>query len=87
MGYLDQLAGTAGVPVYFGLIPTAAAVWADKLPQGAPTADELSIIDQLYFSTGAGTIDMASRPGGPQGRGHLLPHRPPLDQPGRLLRL
>ena len=36
MGYLDQLAGTAGVPVYFGLIPTAAAVWADKLPQGAP---------------------------------------------------
>ena len=60
MGYLDQLAGTAGVPVYFGLIPTAAAVWADKLPQGAPTADELSIIDQLYFSTGASTIDMAS---------------------------
>ena len=60
MGYLDTLAGTAGVPVHFGIIPTAAAVWADKLPANAPTADELSIIDQLYFSTGANTIDMAS---------------------------
>ena len=60
MGYLDQLASGAGVPVYFGLIPTAAAVWADKLPANAPTADELSIISQLYFSTGAATIDMAS---------------------------
>ena len=60
MSYLDTLAGTAGVPVYFGIIPTAAAVWADKLPANAPTADELSIIDQLYFSTGANTIDMAS---------------------------
>ena len=60
MGYLDTLAGTAGVPVYFGIIPTAAAVWADKLPANAPTADELSIISQLYFSTGAATIDMAS---------------------------
>ena len=60
MGYLDTLAGTAGVPVYFGIIPTAAAVWADKLPANAPTADELSIIDHLYFSTGANTIDMAS---------------------------
>lgn len=60
MGCVDALAGSAGVPVYFGLIPTAAAVWADKLPAHAPTADELSIIDQLYFSTGAATIDMAS---------------------------
>ena len=59
MGYVDDLAGSLSVPVYFGLIPTAAATWADKLPEGAPTADELSIIDQLYFSTGANTIDMA----------------------------
>lgn len=66
MGYVDELVGNVSVPVYFGLIPTAAAVWADKLPQGAPTADELGIIDQLYFSTGAGTIDLA---------GALLQHK------------
>ena len=57
--YLDTLVGNVSVPVYFGLIPSAAATWADKLPQGAPTADELAIIDRLYFSTGANTIDMA----------------------------
>ena len=59
MGYVDALVGNVSVPVYFGLIPTAAATWADKLPAGAPTADELSIIDRLYFGTGAETIDMA----------------------------
>ena len=59
MDYVDALVGNVPVPVYFGLIPTAAATWADKLPAGAPTADELSIIDRLYFSTGAETIDMA----------------------------
>ena len=59
LGFVDALVGNASVPVYFGLIPSAAAIWADKLPQGAPTADELAIIDQLYFSTGAATIDLA----------------------------
>jgi hypothetical protein len=59
MGYVDALVGNVSVPVYFGLIPSAAAVWSDKLPAGAPTADEFSIIDQLYFSTGAETVDLA----------------------------
>ena len=59
MEYLDTLVGNVSVPVYFGLIPSAAATWADKLPNGAPTADELAIIDQLYFATGANTIDMS----------------------------
>lgn len=59
MGYLDTLMGNVSVPVYFGLIPSAASIWADRLPAGAPTADELSIIHQLYFSTGANTVDLA----------------------------
>ena len=59
MVYVDALVSNLSVPVYFGLIPSAAATWADKLPQGAPTADELGIIDRVYFSTGANTIDMA----------------------------
>lgn len=58
MGYLDALVGNVSVPVYFGLIPSAAEIWADRLPKGAPTADEKAIIDQLYFSTGASTIDL-----------------------------
>ena len=60
MGYLDTLVGNVSVPVYFGLIPTAACVWGDKLPAGAPTADEAGVIDQLYFATGANTVDLLS---------------------------
>lgn len=60
MGYVDALAGNVSVPVYFGLIPSAAEIWRDRLPAGAPTADEKAIIDQLYFSTGASTIDLYS---------------------------
>ena len=58
MGYLDALVGNVSAPVYFGLIPSAAELWGDRLPAGAPTADEKAVIDQLYFSTGASTIDM-----------------------------
>lgn len=55
---LNALTGNVSVPVYFGLIPSAATVWHDRLPAGAPTADEAAIIDQIYFGTGASTIDM-----------------------------
>ena len=66
VGYVNALAGNVSVPVYFGLIPSAAEIWNDRLPQGAPTADEHKIIDKLYFSTGAATIDLY---------GALEPHR------------
>ena len=59
LGFLDTLVGNVSIPVYFGLIPTSSAIWADRLPAGAPTADELSLIDQMYFQTGATTIDIA----------------------------
>ena len=58
IGYVDALAGNVSVPVYFGLIPSAAEIWKDRLPAGAPTADEKEVIDRLYFSTGASTIDL-----------------------------
>ena len=60
MGYVDALVGNVSVPVYFGIIPSAAEIWRDRLPEGAPTADEKAIIDKLYFSTGASTIDLYS---------------------------
>ena len=58
MGYVDALVGNVSVPVYFGLIPSAAEIWKDRLPEGAPTADEKAAINRLYFSTGASTIDL-----------------------------
>ena len=58
IGYVDALAGNISVPVYFGLIPSAAEIWRDRLPAGAPTAEEKAVIEQLYFSTGANVIDM-----------------------------
>lgn len=60
VGYLNQLVDNVPVPVFFGLIPTSAAVWRDRLPQGAPTADEKAIIDRLYAGTSAGTVDLYS---------------------------
>ena len=66
LDYVDALVGNVSVPVYFGLIPSSSTVWADRLPAGAPTADELSWIEQMYFATGASTIDLA---------GALLAHK------------
>jgi len=60
MAYLNNLVGNVDVPVHFGLIPSAAHIWADRLPAGAPTADEQAIIDALYASTSANIIDLSS---------------------------
>lgn len=46
------------VPVYFGLIPSAAAIWSDRLPNGAPTAPEQEIINGLYAASGTTSIDL-----------------------------
>ena len=45
--YLDTMVQKAGVPVYFSLIPSSAAIWADRLPDNAPTADQKAILDRL----------------------------------------
>ena len=59
MTHVNTLAGNLSVPVHFGLIPSAAQIWADRLPAGAPTADEQAIIDDLYSRTDALTIDLS----------------------------
>lgn len=58
--YLTAFVSRAEVPVYFGLIPTAASVWRDKLPAGAPTLDEEGWIKDLYSRSGAKTVDLSS---------------------------
>ena len=57
---LHDFSAQAEVPVYFGLIPTAASVWRDKLPDGAPTADEAAWTQWLYARSGAENIDIAT---------------------------
>lgn len=58
--YLQDFAERTEVPVYFALIPTAASVWQEKLPDGAPTADEKNWTQDLYSRSGARNIDLAS---------------------------
>ena len=57
-GYVNALVNNVDVPVYFGIIPSAAEIWADRLPAGAPTADEKAIIDGLYNTVQTHTIDL-----------------------------
>lgn len=58
--YLHTFTQQVKVPVYFGLIPTAASVWRDRLPAGAPSADEEVWTESLYSKSGAINIDLAS---------------------------
>ncbi|MEL4862232.1 DHHW family protein [Pseudoflavonifractor phocaeensis] len=58
INYVNSFAAKSPVPVYFGLIPGAATVWADKLPQGAPNYDQKLIIDQAAQSSAAQFVDL-----------------------------
>lgn len=51
LGYVEQFSQTAGIPVYFSLIPGAVSIWSEKLPDGAPNADQCAILDQAQNST------------------------------------
>lgn len=53
------LAEKLPVPLCLGLIPTAASVWADRLPAGAPTLDEAAWTERLYEAFGGPTLDLA----------------------------
>lgn len=61
MTALDKLVANVDVPVYFGLIPSAADIWSDRLPAGAPTADEQTIIRDMYAATQAIPIDVRAQ--------------------------
>lgn len=47
-GYLNTLVSKVDVPVSVGIIPSAAEVWKDRLPNYAVTADETAIITDFY---------------------------------------
>ena len=59
LGYVTQLAGNTDVPVYLGLIPSAAEVWRDKLPEGAASWDQNAYLAQAA-DTGLPLIDFSA---------------------------
>ena len=55
---INALAEHADLPVYFALIPTAAELWSDMLPPGAPNDGQRETIDAAYAAVSAETIDV-----------------------------
>lgn len=56
--YVNKLVENVDIPVYFSLIPGKVSVWADRLPAGAPNADEAALIARAQTETGAGWVDL-----------------------------
>ncbi|MBP1737622.1 MAG: hypothetical protein H6Q60_1503 [Oscillospiraceae bacterium] len=46
LSYVQSFAEQAEIPVYFSLIPGKVTVWADRLPDNAPNADEDAVISR-----------------------------------------
>ena len=58
--YVNKLVSNVDIPVYFSLIPGKVSVWADRLPDGAPNADENAYLSQAQQSTSAIWADLSS---------------------------
>lgn len=46
LAYVKALADKTGVPVYLGLIPSAAEIWSSRLPDGAESWDQRAFLDR-----------------------------------------
>lgn len=57
---INTLTDTAGIPVYFALIPSASEIWSDLLPVGAPNDSQADVIDFAYDYSNAFTADVLS---------------------------
>ncbi|PWL48564.1 MAG: hypothetical protein DBY36_08950 [Clostridiales bacterium] len=56
--FVEAFAASAGVPVYFTVIPSAAALWGDRLPANAQNADQQALIEEIFsLVPSAHTID------------------------------
>ncbi len=55
LSFVAALAEKTDLPVYLGLIPTAAQVWGDKLPEGAPSFDQAAYLER---SKGLADVDI-----------------------------
>ena len=57
LGYVSRLAEGVDMPVYLGLIPSAAEVWRDKLPEGAESWDQAAFIARAAELEGVEPVD------------------------------
>ena len=55
---INAFVSETDAPVLFGLIPSAADIWRDRLPTGAPTADEAYWIEEISGRMTAPTVDL-----------------------------
>ena len=57
---VNTLAEKTGLPVCLALVPSAAEVWADRLPANANTADQAALIGRIYGGVHVTTADILS---------------------------
>ena len=57
LSYVSRLAERTELPVYLGLIPSAAEIWRDRLPKGAESWDQAAFIARAAELEGAESID------------------------------
>lgn len=60
LSYVKALAEKTDIPVYLGLIPSAAEIWKDRLPAGAQSLDQAAFIHSMTQETGLPTVDYLS---------------------------
>lgn len=58
LDYVNKLVEHVDIPVYFSLIPGKVSIWSDRLPKGAPNADEGALITQAEELTQAHWVDV-----------------------------
>lgn len=59
LGYVTALTEKTDVPVYLGLIPSAAEIWQDRLPAGAESWDQAAFLKRAA-ETGVPVVDFRS---------------------------
>ena len=59
LGYVTALTDKTDIPVYLGLIPSAAEIWQDRLPAGAESWDQAAFLKRAA-ETGVPVVDFRS---------------------------
>lgn len=57
---INTLAENTDAQVWLSIVPTAACIYADKLPANAPSYDQTQLIERIYEKANVPVIDIAS---------------------------
>ena len=60
LSFVDRFADKLSANLYFGLIPSAAEIWKDKLPAGADSWDQGAFLENLTVSDKVSEVDISS---------------------------